>query len=134
QAVLSEMMHDLRDVPAAVARGILDLLADLRERLALPRHLDGREVPLRMARYVRRVEVRHVMAGLASHAWRAMTVGTGHDQRLMRPPRIGLQRAVTRRVTVHAPRMLQHLAHPDKERLGSRTRVRDARESRHWSQ
>lgn len=45
----------------AVALGVPQLPADLAERLALSRHLEGREVPLRMTRYARGlvVGVRH---------------------------------------------------------------------------
>src|SRR2546423_34044 len=101
------MMHDLSDAFVAVARGIFDLLADLRERLALPRHFDWRHVPLRMARYMCRVEILSVMAGFASHARRTASVGAAHDQRLVGPPCIGLERAVTRPGTAHPARMLQ---------------------------
>jgi len=84
------MMHDLGNAFLAVARGIFDLLADLRERLALPRHFDRRQMPLRMARYVRRIEILNVMARFASHARRTVSVGAPHDQRLVGPPGISL--------------------------------------------
>src|SRR5437667_2902413 len=78
QAVFSEMMHELSETPLAVAGGILDLLADLRERLALPCHLDRGEAPERIAGHVCRVEIRRVMAGFASHPRRSLTVGAAH--------------------------------------------------------
>jgi hypothetical protein len=49
-----------------VARGILDLFADLPERLALPCHPDRREVPLRVARHAGGFEVRGLVACTAA--------------------------------------------------------------------
>src|SRR5947209_8315700 len=48
QIVVCEMLLQQRERAPAVTRRILDLLADLSERLALPRHLDRREAPARM--------------------------------------------------------------------------------------
>ena len=61
------MLEDLRDRAIAVARRVLDLRADLAGGLALPRHLARREVPVRVARHVRRIEVRVLMADGAAH-------------------------------------------------------------------
>ena len=84
-----------RHVLAAVARRILDLLADLR-RASLPSQAidSGREVPLRMTGHARRIVVGGVMAGVAGHAGRAVAVGAAHHQRLVRPHAVGLQRAL----------------------------------------
>src|SRR5690606_26919403 len=62
--VVDEFSHGF----SAVARGVLDLLTDLTERLAEPRHLDRRQVPLRMSGHLAGVEVCLAMACRAPHA------------------------------------------------------------------
>ena len=57
QRIPAHMMHDVFERAAAVARRIFDLLADLRECLALPGHLMRRQMPGRIARYSRRFEI-----------------------------------------------------------------------------
>src|ERR1700730_13473639 len=49
QRVAADMMDEIIQRAAAVTFAILDLNADLAERLALPRHLPWREVPFRMS-------------------------------------------------------------------------------------
>jgi hypothetical protein len=51
------VLVDLRESSATVAPRILDLLAKLRERLALPAHLMRCHAPERMARYPRGHEI-----------------------------------------------------------------------------
>jgi hypothetical protein len=51
--VMDELLHRF----AAVALGILDLLTNLAQLLAHPRHLDRRQMPLGMTRQPRGVEV-----------------------------------------------------------------------------
>jgi len=50
QIVVRQMLMQLRERAPAIAVLILDLLADLADRLALPRHLERREAPARMTR------------------------------------------------------------------------------------
>jgi hypothetical protein len=78
-------------------------------------------MPLRMAGHMRRIEVRRSVAGVARQRRGAVAIGAAHDQRLMRSALISLARAVARGMTVHAARMLQHLAGFLDQR--SRTRV-----------
>ena len=72
--------NERRHVLAAVARRVLDLLADLAERPALPGHRDGRQVPHRMTGHACRIEIRGTMTGVACHARRAVAVGAAHYQ------------------------------------------------------
>src|SRR5205823_8926849 len=53
QRVLRHVLLDGRERLAAVALRVLDLLADLAERLALPCHRLRGDMPQRMARYTR---------------------------------------------------------------------------------
>ena len=96
--VMNEIVHRL----AAVALGVLDLFADLAQRLADPRHLDGRQVPFGMAGRRRGIEVFRPVAGRAAHADGAEAVDAAHDERQVRVAVVALRRAVARRVAVHA--------------------------------
>src|SRR5205085_10543000 len=69
ELVLRHVVHDLLQRLAAVSLRVLDLLADLTERTADPRHLDRRQHPLRIAGHA--IEVRRAVAGEAAHAGRA---------------------------------------------------------------
>src|SRR5690242_13303245 len=103
------MMDELVHLPAAVALRVLDLRADLTDRLALPRHLAGGEVPFRMPRNAARLEVRRAVAGGAAQRHHPVPIGAALDRRLVRPPLVSLMRAVARGVTIHAARMGQNL-------------------------
>src|SRR6516162_2907750 len=72
--ILAHMMHDVFERAAAVARRIFDLLADLRECLALPGHLMRRQMPGRIARYSRRFEIGRLVTDLAAHRRKSETV------------------------------------------------------------
>jgi len=101
------MLVQKREVAAAVAVGILDLTANLADRLAFPRHFDRGRHPARMPRYaaIRCALVeREVAVGVTGDAW-----GFPRRHRLMRMLVVALQRTVGRWVTVHAARMRQHL-------------------------
>src|SRR5206468_7596596 len=98
-----------RHVEPAVARRVLDLLADLTERLAGPGHRRRREMPLRMAGHARLRIVRRVMAGIARQARRAMAIGTAHHERHMRRHAIGLRGPLAYRMAVETAWVLQHL-------------------------
>jgi len=52
ETVLGHVVEQRGHVLPAVARGILDLLADRAERLALPRHRARRQMPLGVTRHV----------------------------------------------------------------------------------
>src|SRR5690348_2772117 len=67
QRVLADVVDQLFDFAAAIAGRVLDLGADLGERLAFPTHLPWREVPFRVARYAARLEIGVAVTGLAPH-------------------------------------------------------------------
>src|SRR5262249_33149088 len=92
--MVDEFIHRL----AAVSLGILDLLANLAQRLAHPRHLDRREMPLGMARQPRRVEVLRPVARRAAHADGAEAVDAANNERQMRMPIIALRGTIACRV------------------------------------
>src|SRR5712671_1426922 len=50
QVVLGDVLVDLRKVAPAVAVAVLELAADVADRLAFPGHLGRRELPARMPR------------------------------------------------------------------------------------
>src|SRR5215470_864699 len=104
ERILAEVMQQRRHVAIAVAGAVLDLLADLSERAALPGHRKRGEMPFRMAGHMGRIEVCRSMAGVARKRRSAVAVGAAHDQRLMRVPLIGLPRSVASGMTVHAAR------------------------------
>src|SRR5690242_4553713 len=62
QMILTDVMHDILERTAAIARGIFDLLTDLSERLALPAHLMRREMPARIARHAGGFEIGRLVA------------------------------------------------------------------------
>src|SRR6516162_4635906 len=65
ESVLAEMVKQLRHVPAAVTRTVLDLFADLAQGAALPCHGRRRQVPFGMTWNVRRLEVAWAVARVA---------------------------------------------------------------------
>ncbi len=109
--VVDQFIHRL----AAVALGILDLLADLAQRLAEPSHLDGRHVPLRVPRDLARIEIRRTMAGGAAHGDSSQAVLAAHDYRLMGMAVLALRGAITGRMAVDAARMLDDPARLSKQ-------------------
>src|SRR6516162_7324810 len=98
QIIVSEMFMQQRQIAPAVAIAIFELSANLSDRPALPRHLDGRHHPARMARnaLIRRALMQgEVAVGVAGH--------TGHvtqRERLVRMNVVCLRRAVTSRMAV----------------------------------
>src|SRR5215472_18184974 len=111
QWVATNVMHEVIQAPAAVAFGILDLRADLAERLAFPTHLARREVPSGLARHAGRFEIGLQVADRAPHRRKTKTVCAAVDRRLVQAAEIALTRVIAGGVAVHAARMRQHLAH-----------------------
>jgi hypothetical protein len=93
EVIVCEMFVEQRQIAPAVPIAIFELLANLSDRLALPRHLDGRHHPARMARnaLIRRPlmqgEVAVGMAGNARHI--------AQHERLVGMNVIGLGRPIT---------------------------------------
>src|ERR1700722_959401 len=92
QSVAADMMDEGFQRPAAVAFAILDLRANLAERLALPRHLSWREMPVRMSGHTARIEIGALVADRAAHRGEAMPIHTARDWRLVEPALVSLAR------------------------------------------
>src|SRR5271154_926515 len=69
QMVIADMFNEALQRPVAVARGILDLRADLADRFAFPGHFARREMPDRVSGHY--AEVRPLMADRTSHRRKA---------------------------------------------------------------
>src|SRR5678815_2878620 len=132
--ILAHVVRDSVEIQITVSTAILDLLADVTQRFALPSHGLRRQVPLRMSWHPRGVEVGVVMAGVALHAGRTVAVGAAYDQRLVRTAGVGLQRNVTGGMTVHAARVQDDLAGFFEQRDGALPLVRDRSECRDRTQ
>ena len=110
QSVGADVMDEVLQRPVAVARRILDLRADLSERLAFPCHLARREMPFRMTGHAAGIEVGLLVADRAPHGRKAMAVRAPRDRRLMEAALLALARMIAGRMAVHAARMSEHLA------------------------
>jgi hypothetical protein len=108
--VLADMLNERVDGSVAIARGVLDLGADLAERLAFPCHFTRGEMPNRVARHAGGVEVGALMADWTAHGWKPMSIGATLDRRLVEPTHVTLTRTVAGGMTVQTARMRQHLA------------------------
>src|SRR5262249_12512141 len=110
QMVLADMLDERCECSVAIARRILNLRADLAERLAFPSHLVRGEMPDRVARNAGRIEVGLQVADRTAHGRESKSVSPTPDRRLMQPSGVSLTRAVAGRVAVHTARVCQHLA------------------------
>src|SRR5438105_7855647 len=109
ELVFRHVLDHLADAVAAVARAILDLLADLTQRALLPRHLARRQPPFRVAGHTAGIEVRGLVTGRTAHRADAEAVRAAVHRRLMRIA-LSLQRAIAVGMAVQAARVLQYLA------------------------
>src|ERR1700733_9236084 len=116
QSVAADMMDEVFQRPPAVAFAILDLNANLAERLALPRHLPRREMPFRMSRHAAGIEIGALVADRAAHRGETMPVHTARDRRLMEPALIPLVRTVAGRMAIDAAWVGQHFSELDEIR------------------
>src|SRR5258705_3341401 len=110
QRVLANVVDEIFGLAAAIARGVFDLSADLRDRLALPRHFARREMPIRMTWHAAGVEVRILVTDGTAHRRQTAAVRTARDRWLVKPAFICLMWAVAGRMAIDAARMGQHLA------------------------
>src|SRR6266851_7958500 len=122
-------MDEVFGFPAAVTGGVLDLRADLGKRLAFPRHLARRDMPLRVARHAAGIEVGVLVTDRTAHRLATMTVGATRDRRLMQPAFVALVWTVAGRMAVNTARMHQHLAELGEHGRRPRLRVRDRGEA-----
>src|SRR5262245_3427243 len=96
-------------------------------------------MPIRMARDAGGIEVGGMMTCCARQARRAVSVGTAHHERLVRPHLIGLRRTITGGMTIHAAGMAQHFAHLSEQRDRARalvcnpSKVRDRTKFSRWA-
>ena len=129
QTVLANMFNEALQRSVAVARRILDLGADLADRLAFPSHLARREMPDRVARHPPGLEVCCLMANRTSHRRQAEAVGAPFDRRLMKSRRVALARAVASGVAIETAGAGQHLAELSKISGRPRSRIADRRKA-----
>jgi hypothetical protein len=108
QMIGADMLHNVIERAAAVARGILDLRANLPDRLAFPAHFARRQMPSRVAGHAAGIEIRLLMTDRTAQRRKAEAVFTANDRRLMRAAEIALARAIAGRMAVHAARMSEH--------------------------
>ena len=107
--VLADMLDERVDGSVSIARGILDLGADLAERLAFPCHFARGEMPDRVAGHAGGVEVGALMADGTAQGREPMSIGATLDRRLVEPAD-DTTRTVAGGMTVQTARMRQHLA------------------------
>src|SRR5260370_7754587 len=98
-------MDQVFDLPAAIMDGVLDLRANLGERLAFPRHLARRDMPFRVTRHAAGIEVRFLVTDRTTHRLAAMTVGAAPDCRLVHPTPVPLPPPVPRPTSVTTTRI-----------------------------
>src|SRR5260370_15371214 len=103
-------MDQVFDLPAAIMDGVLDLRADLGERLAFPRHLAGRDMPFRVARHAAGLEVGFLVTDRTTHRLCTMTVNAAFDGRLVQPALVTLARADARPIAFKTTRLGTHPA------------------------
>lgn len=107
QTIGADMVHNVIQRAAAIARGILDLCAYLPNRLTFPGHFARRQVPNRIARHAAGIEIRLLMANRTAQRRKSEAVFTANDRRLMRATEIALARAIAGGMAVRAAGMSQ---------------------------
>ena len=109
ERILGHVMYEFFERHSAVSLRIFDLFADLAKRLALPSHLDRRQVPLRMPGYACRILVCGSMTVHALHRDSTKPCWSPHDERQMRVAVLSLQWPIASRMTVDTTRMRDDL-------------------------
>jgi len=107
QMIGADMVHDVIERAAAIARGILDLRAYLPDRFAFPAHFARRQMPNRIAWHSAWIEISLLMTNRTAQRRKAEAVFTANDRGLMRAAEVALARAIAGRMAVHAARMSQ---------------------------
>src|SRR6516162_5718631 len=125
----ADMMHNVIERATAVARGILDLRADLSDRLALPTHVARRQMPGGIAGQIGRIEIRLLMTDRTSQRRKAEAVFTVIDGRLMQAADVALTRAIAGGMAVHAARVVQHFGGLGEQGRRSRRGIADRGEA-----
>jgi hypothetical protein len=112
-------MNELFEAFSAVPLRILDLLTDLAERFALPRHLDRRQMPHRVSGHACRVVVRGPMAVRALHRDGTMPFRPPHDERQMRVHILSLRWPIAGGMAVNTAGMRDHFGRLVEQRQGA---------------
>ncbi len=127
QGVAADMVYEVRERAAAVARGILDLGTNLPKALALPGHCKRCQMPLRISGHA--AEIGGLMTAGTAQARDAGPVRPALHRGLVQAGEIALVRAIARRMTVHAARVKQHLAEFGEVRRRTLPRIGDRRKA-----
>ena len=101
----ADMLHNVIERAAAVARGILDLRANLPDVLpSQPISHGAAHGAKPVAGHAAGIEIRLLMTDRTAQRRKAEAVFTANDRRLMRVAEIALARAIAGRMAVHAAR------------------------------
>jgi hypothetical protein len=104
------VVDEIGERSATVAGRVLDLDADVVERLALPAHLEGCKVPLRVAGHACGIEIDLEMTDRATETDGAEAVRPALDGRLVQTAMLALARAVPDGVAIQAAGMGEDLS------------------------
>src|SRR3954451_5741675 len=98
------MVDQVFHLAPTIARGIPDLLADLAEGFAFPRHLARGQMPVGMTGHTTGLEIGLLVAAVAAHRLKPMAVSATRDRRLMQAGIVALVRPVAGRMTIGTAR------------------------------
>src|SRR5262245_12887057 len=110
QMIFADMLNERVHRTVSVARRILDLEADLAQRLAFPSHFTRGEVPDRIAGHAGGIVVGLQVADRTAHRWEAKSVSAALDRRLVEPRHVALAWTVAGGMAVQTTRMRQHFS------------------------
>src|SRR5262245_44576543 len=129
QVIFADMLDERVHRTVSVARWILDLEANLAERLAFPSHFARGEMPDRVAGHAGGVVVGLQVADRTAHRREAKSVSAALDRRLVEPRHVALARTVAGGMAVQTTRMRQHLAQFREYRRRPGRRIADGRKA-----
>src|ERR1700730_5843287 len=116
QIVGANVVYEVLQGTATVARRILDLHTNLPDRLSFPPHFKRCKMPLRAPRHASGLKVGALVADRTAHGFEPKPVRATVDRRLMQAAEITLSWAIARWMTVHASRIGEHRAEFGKQR------------------
>src|SRR5262245_25795453 len=129
QMIFADMLNKCVDRTVSIPCRVLDLEADLVERLAFPSHFTRGEMPDRVAGHAGGIEVGLQVADRTAHRREAKTVSTALDRWLVEPRHVALARTVAGGMAVQTTRMRQHLAQFREYRRRPGRRIADGRKA-----
>jgi len=138
EVVGREVVVDHRELASGVALGVLELAADVADRLAFPRHLARCELPARVARNAakrrdragKEIDRAARMARRARRARNAVAARAALDRRIVPMMIVALERMVAGWMAVRAARRGEHFRGLGKQGARALGAVGDARERR----